>query len=274
MVRRFLADPADCHVYARAPGPALAKKPRCLIYDCMDDWAGFPGALSDVLDREQELCEMADRIWVVSKYLENRLSRFARKVQYVPNGVNFDHFARVPRLKHDCKRQSSRPVLGYMGALFSWFDAALVGNVARLLKDWSIVLIGPIELTTNQRRELDHPNIQLRGVCPYESLPTFIAEMDVAMIPFSISDLTKGTSPIKLYEYLAAALPVVATPMPEVLSFVEPGVVACAESPTSFANAVQQLFAGRRPDRCQEIAKQHSWRQRFTDALGMHSTLI
>lgn len=101
-------------------------------------------------------------------------------------------------------------------------------------------------------------------------LPSLLAAADIAMIPFVINDLIRGTSPIKLYEYLAAGVPVVATPMPEVLPYVETGAVACAEGPTEFARVVKDLAATANPDRCQEIARKSSWDERF---LGVLSTL-
>ena len=43
--------------------------------------------------------------------------------------------------------------------------------------------------------------------------------MDVALIPFVVSPLTQDCNPLKLYEYLAAGLPVVSTEIPEVRTF-------------------------------------------------------
>jgi glycosyltransferase involved in cell wall biosynthesis len=95
-----------------------------------------------------------------------------------------------------------------------------------------------------------------------------MATLDVAMIPFKLTKLIEATSPVKLYEYLAAGLPVVATPMPEVVPFAEGGVVMCRETVKGFAEAVLELRSNGRPMRCQEIAKDHSWGARFEKALA------
>jgi glycosyltransferase involved in cell wall biosynthesis len=150
--------------------------------------------------------------------------------------------------------------------LFDWFDADLVGKVADKLRDWQIDLIGPHQLSAAQSKALNRSNIRLLGRKDYLELPSLLAAADVAMIPFVINDLIRGTSPIKLYEYLAAGVPVVATPMPEVLPYTETGVVACAEGPTEFARAVKDLAATANPERCQEIARESSWDARFMGA--------
>jgi glycosyltransferase involved in cell wall biosynthesis len=130
------------------------------------------------------------------------------------------------------------------------------------------LLIGPTSLLRPEQREkLSLANIRLLGSQPYQALPELLAQVDVAMIPFMIDDLIKATSPIKLYEYLAAGLPVISTPMPEVLPFVEPGVVTCAESAAEFAQAAEELRSTAATLRRQEVARQHTWVQRFQTAL-------
>ena len=191
---------------------------------------------------------------------------FGEKLEYVPNGVNVEHYRHVPELKKN--RPHPRPVLTYMGGMGVWFDHELVAAVAEELRDWDILLIGPTYFGEAEKQRLALPNIQFTGLLPYESLPEILAGSDVGMIPFGISQLVNGFSPLKLYEYLAAGLPVVATPMPEVLPFVEPGVVACTDDPRRFAQAARELLAGAQSRRCQQVAEQHSWRSRFAKALA------
>lgn len=185
-----------------------------------------------------------------------KLERFSAKITYVPNGVNYDFFSGVPKIE---KIKKQRPKLGYVGALSAWFDATLIGEIATILSDWDIVLVGPDCLKQEQRALLMKPNIHFVGRLPYEELPVMLATFDVAMIPFIINDLIKSTNPIKLYEYLAAGLPVIATPMPEVVSFIETGVVLCAETSCAFANAVREIIRHEKVSRRQEIAKSYSW---------------
>lgn len=267
LLNRFISSEADIHVFAAIPFESLTHKPSFLIYDCMDDWSNFPFVPQSVVENERILCQMADRIWVVSEHIYQKFEpEFGRKLEYVPNGVDYDYFAVVPQLK----TQHFRPVLGYVGALHSWFDARLVATVADSLPNWDVILVGPIILSAEQRQTLNRPNIRFIGRRPFESLPEILASFDVAMIPFVLNDLTKATSPIKLYEYLAAGLPVVSTSMPEVLKLSKPGRVVCVDEPGAFAQAVLDLNQTNTPamvEKRQQIARQHTWQARFEQAL-------
>jgi len=268
LIRRYCDHPADVHVYAAIPAELIVSKPPYLIYDCLDDWGDFPGLPQSVRATEQQLCQMADRIWVVSEHIYRKLApEFEAKLEYVPNGVDYEHFADVPNMR----TQHRRPVLGYVGALHQWFDANMVAAVADTLPDWDVTLVGPVALTADQRRVLDRPNVSFLGRHPYESLPGILAGFDVAMIPFIQSDLVNATSPIKLYEYLAAGLPVVSTTLPEVQAFEDDGIVACVQDALSFREAVLKLFGSEQHSlitRRQAIAHQHTWRARFEKALA------
>lgn len=271
----FVSSRADLFIYYHRPLERAARigaLPGPLVYDCMDDWEafGYVGA-GAVREWEQRLCDRADRIWVVSRHLQEKLADWKDKVHYVPNGVDYPHFARARSLREECDTAQAAaaraPRLIYIGTLEHWFDARLVGEVARLLPDWQVQIVGPSKLDERQQAWLDRGNICLLGRKDYHELPSLLAAASVAMIPFVLSDLIRGTSPIKLYEYLAAGVPVVSTPMPEVLPHVEPGAVVCADDPTEFARLVKECVASGDPDRCQAIARECSWDARFSPVL-------
>jgi glycosyltransferase involved in cell wall biosynthesis len=265
-MKRFTQSGAEVFVYERRPqawNSEIKTTSQYFVYDCMDDWEGFTGSDARTSGWEAELCERADQIWVVSRHLERKLAHWAEKVRYVPNGVDFQHFALARDIREASGGSGSRPKAIYIGTLCDWFDSRLVSEVAKRLRDWQIELIGPQHLSAQQRRWLDQPNIHLLGRCDYQDLPSLLAQADVALIPFVINDLIRGTSPIKLYEYLAAGIPVVATPMPEVLPYIKQGVVACADSPNEFARFIEESAHSANPDRCQEVGRASSWDARF-----------
>jgi glycosyltransferase involved in cell wall biosynthesis len=271
----FISSRADLFIHYRRPlehSARIGTLPGPLVYDCVDDWEGFGGGdAARVRDWEQTLCERAERIWVVSRRLQEKLAAWKDKISYVPNGVDYSHFSRAHDMRSESDagmRDKSRPRrLIYIGALQHWFDARLVGEVAARLQGWEVQLVGSRQLDERQRAHLARENIRLLGRRDYQELPSLLAEADVAMIPFVLSDLIRGTSPIKLYEYLAAGVPVVASPMPEVLPYVQPGVVGCTDDPAEFARLVEECAASPDPRRCQEIARDSSWEARFLPAL-------
>lgn len=267
--KEFVESKANLFIHYREPwqeSTRISNQITNFIYDCVDNWGGFKEAHPKLQHWETSLCERADQIWVVSRHLEEKLSRWASKLWYVPNGVDYDHFSHVRQIRAKRKTNSKLQLI-YIGAIFNWFDAYLVGEVAKRLKNWDLILIGPCSMPSDQSKFLNHPNIKFLGRREYYELPELLANAQVAIIPFIINDLISGTSPIKFYEYLAAGLPVVATPIPEIVPYIEQGVVACTDKPTEFANLVEELASSSNPDRCQKIAKQSAWEARFLPLL-------
>jgi glycosyltransferase involved in cell wall biosynthesis len=98
------------------------------------------------------------------------------------------------------------------------------------------------------------------GPVNYEYLPAYAAHFDVGLIPFKINKLTVAVNPLKLMEYFAVGLPVVSTPLPEVLKY--QSLVNIGSDKSSFALAIKQALAQRdqasRESR-QRVARSMSW---------------
>ena len=92
-----------------------------------------------------------------------------------------------------------------------------------------------------------------------------LAAADVGIIPYRINDLTSGIFPMKVYEYLSAGLPDVATPLPS-LHGTEDIVVAADAASTSaaIADAIADDSDERRRGRSSRAAR-HSWEERMQE---------
>ena len=80
---------------------------------------------------------------------------------------------------------------------------------------------------------------------PYSDLPAYLVCFDVATIPFVVSDLTAAVSPVKLFEYMAGARPIVSMSLPECRKY---PVVAVAESAEEYIRLLRRALT-LRPDR-------------------------
>ena len=155
------------------------------------------------------------------------------------NGVEFEHFAK-PAEPPAPMLAIKAPRLVYVGALDERFDFAATGLLARTLPTANILLIGPI---TKDARVLagEHSNIHLIGAIPYNSLPGWLQQADVALLPLAEHPANIGRSPMNLYEYAAAGLPVVARNTPELARRREP-FVCFYNQPAELPEAVQKTL--------------------------------
>ena len=59
--------------------------------------------------------------------------------------------------------------------------------------------------------------IILAGKQPYDNIPKFIASSDICLLPAYKNEVMKNIVPIKMYEYMAAGKPVIATSLPGIM---------------------------------------------------------
>jgi UDP-galactopyranose mutase len=124
-----------------------------------------------------------------------------------PRGV-VERFA-VDVLPHPLLAQLRGPVLGYAGAIDARINLGLIAALADAFPDGHVALVGPV-------RALDpialprRTNVHLTGAVPYDSLPSWLAGFDVALVPF-VQDVAEVSSSPQVIEYAAAGKPVVST---------------------------------------------------------------
>jgi len=168
------------------------------------------------------------------------------RVWLIENGVDVAHWRSPPgpvpgKLAATLAR--GRPIVGYFGAIASWFDVELVHAVARARPRLEFVVIGPDYDGARRRLEAAAPsNLQVVGAVPYADLPSWASHFAAAMIPFRVDDVTTATSPLKLFEFLACGLPVVATDLRECR---KSAAVSIASGAADFAAALDAAIAIR-----------------------------
>jgi teichuronic acid biosynthesis glycosyltransferase TuaH len=128
------------------------------------------------------------------------------------------------------------------GVIAEWFDWETWEKAARNKPDWSFVLIGhPYDgnFAKIAGRISAFPNMYYLGPKPYHRLKFYLAQFDIATIPFIINNITNACSPVKLFEYMAAGKPVVTSPMQEILKYQS---VLTAGTPEAFINRLDEAL--------------------------------
>jgi glycosyltransferase involved in cell wall biosynthesis len=245
---------------------------RLVIYHCVDEFSKFTGAdEAAILKMERALMEKADMVVVSSSRLYETKSPYNANTFLVTHGVDVAHFRDACRQEipapADCADLKG-PVIGFVGTVADWVDLEVIRYLAASRPQWSLLLIGDIQTNTSALRELS--NVHLLGRRSYQSLPAYCKTFDVAILPFVVNELTVAANPLKLREYLAAGLPVVATPLPEVLKL--DGLVRMARTPEEFLNRIEALLKeGRRgPDPAvSALMERESWDQKVEELSGI-----
>ena len=255
---------AIVHVHLASWTPvALALRDKWLwkvIYDCMDEWDGFPNIGAEVLTAEQELVRAADGVTVTGPLLMRKWGPHARRCEVVRNGVDYRFFQ--DHCQPNERFAFSRPVIGYYGAIAEWLDLDLLAEVAARNPQWQFVLAGDVFVT--DLRGLDRlPNVKLLGLRPHNEMPELLWHFDVCLIPFKLNAMTHAVDPVKLYEYLSGGKPVVSVPLDEVVGY--SGVITCATGSAEFTRAIEAALDDRDPERAQArraLAERNQWADR------------
>lgn len=242
-------------------GVAQALPDHCLVYDCMDNHEGFGNDNAHLLAMEKALLASADLTLFTSTWLEQAWAGQARQTCVVRNAADYDYFAQVPAQRYQDPGQ--RRIIGYYGAIAEWFDLAVVAAIAEHFHDCCILLVGAD--TVNAAAHLrGHANVVFTGEVPYAQLPYYLHAFDVCLLPFQVIPLTLATNPVKVYEYLSAGKPVVATDLPELQQFA--GHVSTARQIPEYLAAIHAVLGT--PDlpqaqaARQAFARQQTWGHR------------
>lgn len=239
---------------------------RTIVYDWIDDLSVFPYKQSWLKENHERMLDSADLVLCVAGNLLNQARERRPDALSVQNGVEYARFsAPASSIGLDFRFKEmvddGRPIVGYYGAVASWFDVDLLTEVAELRPDWSFVIIGhKLPDAPSLKRLEEKSNVLILQAQEYESLPNYLAQFAVATIPFKINRITEATSPLKLYEYFAAGKPVISTPMPECQSYEEVLIVRDAQE---FSRALDVAGERSRDPKARErllsLGRENSW---------------
>jgi glycosyltransferase involved in cell wall biosynthesis len=250
---------------------ALVRLPKGsgLVYHCVDDVSAQPDMPSTEIGRfEEQLVRRADVVFVTSRALRDRWQRL-RTVVYEPNCVDADHFrGAAPLQRGDLLSDVPHPRLIFAGAVAAYkMDVPLLIQLLHDRPGWRLIVIGPRQDNdAGVDRLLRMANVTYLGAKPYSELPGYLHAADVGLIPAALNTYTESMFPMKFFEYLAAGLPVVSTPLSSLEDFSNVASLAPAER---FCEAVDSVLQGNVPplaDRLR-VAEEHTYAARTTRML-------
>ena len=221
--------------------------------------------------------EQATTLIAVSRAVANYLASFpgvAHKVHIIPNGVNPGRF--TPAIPPSLSAPAGVFTVGFVGTLKPWHGVVDLVEAFSLLQartqEKSRLLIvgdGPERSVIEERlrlRGLERAAVFTGAVSP-QDIPGFLTSMDVGVAPYP-SQEDCYFSPLKVFEYMAAGLPVVASRIGQIDELIDHGVNGLL-TPPSNASALAEALDRLRLDSPwrhrmgaaarSSVLREHSW---------------
>lgn len=222
--------------------------------------------LHDALLADEKHCYV---IGTASEIMKDIKKYRAQNFSLVTNAVFLEHFC-APRTGNNIRQDfkaivdTGKPIAGYYGALAEWLDYELLIRLALALPNISIVLIGPDYDGSKDVLSDAPPNLFVLPPIEYQNLAVHAAWFDVALIPFLVNEITDSTSPLKLFEYMAAKIPIVSTDIKEARKY---NSVHIGRNPSEFVEFVNEIVLEGVTDeymaKMEDEAKENSWENKI-----------
>lgn len=251
------------------PGVADFLKPSLKAYHCVDPII-VPFDQRHGLVSEKQLALQSDVIICTSRQLYADKLKINTNTFFVPNAADIKHSGKALEKDlpvHTSLRNIPSPVIGYLGAIERRMDYALLKEVVALNPDKNFVFAGPADMAFLPDWVSNTPNVYLTGKVSYNEMPEVIKGFDVALIPFKKDEVSNTIFPLKLFEYLGAGKPVVATDFNGDLKEFTGDIVPYCKDAGSFSDAIANALAQGEEDLQQRIAAAaaNTWDKRGED---------
>ncbi len=202
-----------------------------VIYEYIDeltaDIAGTKQLPQNIIDKFNYAISDKENVYIVATadklYNDILEKRGQTKLIFATNGVDYNFYQDFQNYKLEKDYldiiNNGKINVGYYGALAKWVDYELILKISKTDK-YNIILFGvKYDESFDASKIGQAKNVYYMGVKEYQTLKYYAKKLDILTIPFLINDITKSTSPLKLFEYMALHKPIVTTKMNECLKY-------------------------------------------------------
>ena len=209
------------------------------------------------------------------------------RVHVVPNGVASERFDTGPEAGARCRAAlglGHGPVIGFVGSLKAWHGTDVLLRAFALLQPRlphaRLLLVGDGPTAEELRRDAMllgiHDAVHFTGAVEHSAIPALLAAMDVAVAPYLPAE-DFYFSPIKVFEYMAAGRPVVASRLGEMTALAADGLLHAVEpgDVPALAGALEAVLgapqaAGARAERARAwVRRERTWQANARRAVAL-----
>ncbi len=182
-------------------------------------------------------------IIVISNYMREHYSPYKKKILIAHDAVSLKRFADTT------SREEARKSLGilsdenicvYAGTISKLKGIEYVILAARILPKVKFLLVGFV--SPEFTKENWPPNVELLGRVEQKDLPKILRAANVLLLPHPKSEYSQ--SPMKLFEYMASGVPIVASRLPSISEILNDGnaVLVEAENGEALASGIERIL--------------------------------
>lgn len=197
--------------------------------------------------------------------------RGGEHLSLVSNGVDYAFFQQWDDYSFEPAFRAildlKKPIVCYYGALAAWVDYGILNDIAADGR-FVLLLIG-VSYDGSMEKELrKSERCFFIGPRDYSVLKYYARAADVLILPFRVSELTRSTSPVKLFEYMALHKPIVCSDVDECRKYRS---VLIAENRGDFVRQIEQALTLRENEKTLALldreARENDWREKAKDLI-------
>lgn len=208
-------------------------------------------------DVQQAVRNGVKGVVTISDALRDRYVRHgipAERTLVWPDGVDLNSFTRLPprdEIRADLGWPRDRIVATYCGHLYPDRGIESILSVARERPEILFVFVGgtPWDVARRRQESEGSSNVLFVGFVKNAQVPSYLRASDILLMPYSSSCRTaEWMSPLKMYEYMAAGRPIIATDLPAIRRVLRDQVTACLvrpDSPQALAAGMDRVLQDR-----------------------------
>ncbi|MFD2162929.1 glycosyltransferase [Paradesertivirga mongoliensis] len=244
--------------------------PELTVYHCVDPLI-LPFDKRHGLTSEPKLLKNSDVVICTSKQLYEEKKQVNPNTFFVPNAADISHSNKAMDQDlaiHKSIEGLKKPVIGFFGHIERRMDFDLIKDITTNNPHKSFVFAGPISAEFVPEWFFNTPNIFTTGQLPYDQLPGVLKGFDITLIPFKKDAVSATIFPLKLFEYLGAGKPVIATNFNPDLEEFTKGTVRFCDDNKSFSAAISEELTTNSEEKINKrlkIAEENTWIKRVEE---------
>jgi len=142
----------------------------------------------------------------IKKHYEKQFKLTKKNIMVLPSGTAI-------RSNYVCSKNKKHLNIGYFGSINYSKGIGTIINLARMDKNNTYHIYGGMKYQVSEiRRKFKIDNLKISSHQDYKKIPQLLSKMDILLMPYTksvtaagnVSDITRFTSPLKLFDYMAA----------------------------------------------------------------------